>query len=105
MLHLDYVLKGIKRVQAMSSRGARVRLPITPAMLRKVKSVWAKSASNLDTKLIWAACCLYFFTFLRVREMTPPDTQSYDPGAHFCYVDITLDDSESYFHASLLQAA
>lgn len=90
---LDYVLKGIKRVQAVSGGGARVRLPITPAILRKLESVWAESASNPDTKLIWAACCLCFFAFLRVGEMTTPDTRSYDPGAHLCYADIALDDA------------
>ena len=93
MLGLDYVLKSIKRVQAMSGSGARVCLPITPAILSKLKSVWLESASNPDTKLIWAACCLCFFAFLRVGEMTTPDAHSYDPGAHLCYADIALDDA------------
>ena len=95
MPRLDYVMKGIKRVQATSGRGSRQRLPITPAILRKLKEVWAESAGNPDTKLIWAACCLCFFAFLRVGEMTTPDARSYDPGAHLCYADVALDDSRN----------
>lgn len=58
MPRLDYVLKGVKRVQARNERGSRERLPITPVILRKLKEVWSASANDPDTKLIWAACCL-----------------------------------------------
>ena len=37
MPKLNYVLKDVKRVRAMSGSGARERLPITPTILRKQK--------------------------------------------------------------------
>ena len=60
MPKLDYVLKGVKRVRAMSGSGARECLPITPTILRKLKSVWSVSVHDPDSKLLWAACCLLF---------------------------------------------
>ena len=49
---LHYVLRGVKRVQAQSGSSARVRLPITPDSLRKLKGVWSRLASDPDSKLI-----------------------------------------------------
>ena len=60
MSKLYYVLKGVKRVQAMSGSGTRERLPITPNILRKTKRVWSVSVHDPDTKLLRAACCLIF---------------------------------------------
>jgi hypothetical protein len=70
MPRLDYVMKGIKRVRATSGKGVRERLPITPDILLRLKGVWVQTAHDPDTKLICAACCLCFFAFLRVGEMT-----------------------------------
>ena len=106
MPRLDYVLKGVKRVQAESGRGNRERLPITPAILRKLKEVWSESAGDPDTKLIWAACCLCFFAFLRAGEMTTPDEGGYDPGVHLSYGDVALDDPRqpSFVRISIKQS-
>ena len=42
--------------------------------------------------MVWAACCLGFFAFLRVGEFTVPDDTSYDHSVHLSFGDIALDD-------------
>ena len=95
MPRLEFVMKGVKRHQAKAGVGARARLPITPELLRRMKGVWSPSGSARDTKLIWAACCLCFFGFLRAGEMTVPGDKEYDPQTHLSLGDIALDDSRS----------
>ena len=43
------------------------------------------------TKMLWAASALYFFTFLRVGEMTVPGYTAFDPAKHLGMVDIAVD--------------
>jgi hypothetical protein len=45
--------------------------------------------------MLWAACTLGFFGFLRSREMVSPDDESFDPGQHLLFADISVDDSRS----------
>ena len=55
MPRLEYVLKGIKRVQAEEGSTIKERLPITPHILRRLREVWAPKGDKWDTKMIWAA--------------------------------------------------
>lgn len=91
MPRLEYVMRGIKKNEAKSGSGSRERLPITPVILRSLRGVWSKSGGERDTKLIWAACCLCFFAFLRAGELTVPTGSSYDPGVHLSVGDIAVD--------------
>lgn len=43
--------------------------------------------------MLWAACCLGFFAFLRVGEMTIPSDSEYDPEVHLSVGDIVVDDA------------
>ena len=92
MLRLEYVLRGIKRVQAHAGpEKVRTRLPLTPPLLRRLKAVWAVGGATYDAKLLWAASCLCFFAFMRAGELTVPDCGSYDPAVHLSIGDIAAD--------------
>ena len=71
---LHYILQGIKRAEAEKRVEKRARLHISPNILRKIKGVWEASASEPDIIMLWAACCLEVFGFLRSGEMTEPTT-------------------------------
>ena len=93
MPRLDYILRGVKKNEAATGSTSRERLPITPDILRKLKEVWLSTGDSKDTKLIWAACCLCFFGFLRAGELTVPSGSEYDPGVHLNVGDLTLDNA------------
>ena len=92
MPKLEYVLRGVKKHEAEKGEGQRPCLPITPEILRRLKSQWEPTAHTWDTRMVWAACCLGFFAFLRVGEFTVPDNASYDQSVHLSFGDIALDD-------------
>ena len=95
MDRLLYTLRGVKRRENEAGSERRARLPVTPAILKKLQSVWESSASDPDTVMVWAACCLDFFCFLRSGEMCVPDDRSFDPSVHLTRDDIAVDDTHS----------
>ncbi len=79
---LEYVLKGIKRNQAETGAKSKPWLPITPT---------EPNVAQGDIKMIWAACCLCFFGFLRCGKMTVPGDSEYDPAVHLSFADVSFD--------------
>ena len=92
---LHYTLSGIKRSECEHAGVKRVRLPITPPILRQMRAGWSATATDPDTVMLWAACCLGFFGFLRSAEMTVPSDSAYDPAVHLSYGDIAVDNPAS----------
>ena len=92
MPQLEYVLKGLKR--KVAGRQQRVRLPITPGILRKLKRVWAQMPDRFSAAMLWAASTLCFFGFLRLGEAVVP-ASGYDPEVHLSFADARVNDRSS----------
>lgn len=87
---------GIKRVHAQKVPiAARIRLPITPAILRQLKCHWEIKAADSDVKMLWAAAVLCFFGFFRAGELTVPSLNSFDLKFHLSWGDVSLDNPHS----------
>ena len=71
----------------------KARLPITPDLLLKMKAVWERSADDFNIMMMWAACCLWYFGFLKVGEITAPSELAYDKGQHLNFADMAVDNS------------
>ena len=95
MPRLRQVLRGIKVQASQSGKASRPRLPITPSILRKLKSVWLGGNPSQDNVMLWAASVTTFFTFCRSGEITVEKEDSYDPKTHLSYSDLAVDDSSS----------
>ena len=90
---LDLVLKGIQRIKP---RQTQPRFPITPAILTRLQVGLGKSdLSAFDKKMLWAACLLAFFAFLRCSEFTIPSLQSYEASKHLSLGDISIDSHDN----------
>ena len=92
MPSLDYTMKG---VEAEKGGGQSTMLPMTPPLLRKLKGVWENLVVGHDTKMIWAACCMAFFGFIRAGEITVPDDGAFDRNTHLGVGGIAIDNPSS----------
>ena len=83
-------MKGIHKQTAISNP-PRARLPITTEILKKIGSVLSKEPNNYCNIMMWVACCMAFFGFLRSSKFTVPSQHCYNHNVHFSLSDITLD--------------
>ena len=92
--HLKVLLRGIKRVNA--SHNARIRLPITASIMHRIKGRLQAGKPPLheySQVLLWAACCVGYFGFLRTAEFLTPDDVPFSDTTHLSLADISLDQS------------
>ena len=92
--HLQQVLKGVKKIQAIT-KPPRARLPITLSIMTDIKHLLLQKPQSYDNIMLWAACCLTFFGFLRVSEFTVPAQGQYDHTTHLSFADVSIDNKHS----------
>ena len=85
------MLRGVKRSEVEEGATGRERLPITPPLLRRIKAVWDSQVNDLDIAILWVACCVEFFGFLRAGEFTVPCESGFDPSSHLSWGDLAVD--------------
>ena len=90
--HLQQVLKGIKKTQAIS-QPPRISRPIILDIMSSIFHLLLY-ISSYDHVMIWATCCM---AFLRSSEHTVPSQDGYnpDPSVHLSLSDVAVDSRSS----------
>ena len=63
--------------------------------MHKIRTALLQEPHNYRNILLWAACCIAFFGFLRCSDFTVPSVHDYDPSAHLSFKDLSIDSRDS----------
>ena len=98
---LHYLLRGIRRMQALTFPPTTPRIPITPAHLRLLLQYVRDAHSPADAACFRAAFTLAFFGLLRVSEFTCPGPRLFDAGQHLSTLDIRFSNNPRMMHVRI----
>ena len=101
---LHYLMRGVRRAQALSLPPRPRRIPISPAHLRLLHDYVDAACPRLDALCYRAAFNLAFFGMLRVSEFTCPHATVFDPTVHLSRQDVSFAASRSILHVRIKQS-
>ena len=87
---LTLALRGMHRMQP---RTQDTRLPVTPLILDLILRVIQCNPASYTNIMMWAACCLGYFAFLRSGEFTV--NEPFDQSRHLGVGDVAVDSHEN----------
>ena len=67
--NLCQILQGVKVVAGLQGHSKRIRLPITPSILQKMKTIWVGGEENFDKVMLWAAVTTTFLSSARLEKL------------------------------------
>ena len=89
---LRQVLHGVQLDHSKHGKTTHPRLPITPVILKRLKTVWIKDSERIPFNImLWTACLTTFFSFCCSGEVTVEQESHYDPSIHLSYSDLAVD--------------
>jgi len=68
-------------------------LPITPSILRKLRSVWVDKDYSFQSVMLWAVSLVTLFSFCRLGKVIVEDKNKYNPAAHLSFCDLSIDNT------------
>ena len=86
--------QGIQCRQALSHL-PKPWLPITLQLLQNIYTYLSQQPHRYNNILMWAACCLAFFGFVRVSKFTTPSDTHYDKDCYLSIDDISIDSRDN----------
>ena len=81
-LHAWFNLSNLKGNQEASSSTSTHKSQATDYHTHHAKDQAYLAKGTYNNTMLWAACCMTFFGFMRVRKFTIPTKDGYDKGSH-----------------------
>ena len=93
MPRLHQVLRGIKVVSGSAQAASKrpERLPITPSILRAIKTHWESQPLTKDRIMLWAAFTTCFFGFMRSGEICTCKDELAEDTTALDFRDVAID--------------
>ena len=82
-----------QRVRALKGPPSRPRLPITVAVMDRIRAYLVQS-DHLHKDVVWAICCTAFFGFFRLGELLPESRAQITPAVSLMWGDVAVDSRE-----------